>query len=80
MIESTSRRLAFSRIGGTLALVATSAGIVGPARAAHLAKTPTGEIAADLTNSLLPDCVLVPSVVAFLVELQTAGFTYVKGS
>ncbi len=45
-----------------------------------LAKTPTGEIAADLTNNLVPDCVLVPSVVAFLVELQKAGFTYVKGS
>ena len=45
-----------------------------------LARTPTGEIAADLTNSLVPDCVLVPSVVAFLVELQKAGFTYVKGS
>ena len=46
----------------------------------ELAKTPTGEIAADLTNRLVPDCVLVPSVVAFLVELQKAGFTYVKGS
>lgn len=46
----------------------------------ELASLSTGEIAADLTNSLIPDCVLVPSVVAFLVELQAAGFTYAKGS
>jgi hypothetical protein len=37
-------------------------------------------IAADLTNSLIPGVVLVPSVVAFLVELQRAGFTYSKAS
>jgi hypothetical protein len=37
-------------------------------------------IAADLTNSLIPGVVLVPSVVAFLVELQRSGFTYAKGS
>jgi intracellular sulfur oxidation DsrE/DsrF family protein len=36
-------------------------------------------IAADLTNHLIPDTVLVPSVVAFLIELQRAGFTYAKG-
>jgi hypothetical protein len=35
-------------------------------------------IAADLTNNLIPGVVLVPSVVAFLVELQRAGFTYSK--
>jgi intracellular sulfur oxidation DsrE/DsrF family protein len=38
------------------------------------------QIAAELTNGLIPDCVLVPSVVGFLVELQKAGFTYAKGS
>jgi intracellular sulfur oxidation DsrE/DsrF family protein len=37
-------------------------------------------IAADLTNNLVPGAVLVPSVVAFIVELQRAGFTYSKGS
>jgi intracellular sulfur oxidation DsrE/DsrF family protein len=37
-------------------------------------------IAADLTNNLIPGVVLVPSVVAFLVELQRNGFTYAKGS
>ena len=36
-------------------------------------------IAADLTNHLKPGAVLVPSVVAFLVELQWVGFTYSKG-
>lgn len=35
-------------------------------------------IAADLTNHLIPGAVLVPSVVAFLVELQRVGFTYTK--
>jgi intracellular sulfur oxidation DsrE/DsrF family protein len=35
--------------------------------------------AADLTNHLVPGAVLVPSVVAFLVELQRVGFTYSKG-
>jgi intracellular sulfur oxidation DsrE/DsrF family protein len=37
-------------------------------------------IAAELTNSLIPGAILVPSVVAFMVELQRAGFTYSKGS
>lgn len=37
-------------------------------------------IAADLTNNLIPGAVLVPSVVAFLAELQRAGFTYAKGA
>lgn len=50
----------------------------GPGTA--LGGMPIGALAADLTNNLIPDCVLVPSVVAFLVELQKAGFTYVKGS
>jgi intracellular sulfur oxidation DsrE/DsrF family protein len=38
----------------------------------------TDEIAADLTNSLLPGVVLVPSVVAFIAELQRAGYSYAK--
>jgi intracellular sulfur oxidation DsrE/DsrF family protein len=37
-------------------------------------------IAADLTNNLIPGAILVPSVVAYLIELQHAGFTYAKGS
>jgi len=37
-------------------------------------------VAADLTNNLIPGVVLVPSVVAFLAELQRAGFTYAKGA
>lgn len=36
-------------------------------------------IAADLTNHLVTNAVLVPSVVAFLVELQRSGLTYSKG-
>jgi intracellular sulfur oxidation DsrE/DsrF family protein len=40
---------------------------------------PADAIAADLTNHLIPGAVLVPSVVAFLVELQRVGFTYSKG-
>jgi intracellular sulfur oxidation DsrE/DsrF family protein len=40
---------------------------------------PADSIAADLTNRLVPGAVLVPSVVAFLVELQRSGFTYAKG-
>jgi intracellular sulfur oxidation DsrE/DsrF family protein len=43
------------------------------------ARTPD-ELAADLTNHLIPGAVLVPSVVAFLIELQRAGFTYAKGA
>lgn len=38
------------------------------------------KVAADLTNHLIPNAVLVPSVVAFLVELQRVGYTYAKGS
>lgn len=38
------------------------------------------QIAADLTNHLIAGAILVPSVVAFIVELQAAGFTYAKGS
>ena len=37
-------------------------------------------IAADLTNNLVPGVVLVPSVVAYLAELQDARFTYAKGA
>ncbi|MFM0643942.1 transcriptional initiation protein Tat [Paraburkholderia bryophila] len=37
------------------------------------------KIAADLTNNLIPDAVLVPSVVSFMVDLQSRGFTYSKG-
>ena len=37
-------------------------------------------LAADLTNHLIPNAVLVPSVVAFLAELQRVGFSYAKGS
>jgi hypothetical protein len=37
-------------------------------------------IAADLTNNLIPGVVLVPSVVAYLAELQSAGFGYAKGA
>ncbi|TWB65954.1 hypothetical protein FBZ87_11749 [Nitrospirillum amazonense] len=37
-------------------------------------------IAADLTNNLIPGVVLVPSVVAYLVELQRSGFTYAKAA
>lgn len=48
------------------------------------AKRPDGPgadaIAADLTNHLVAGAVLVPSVVAFLVELQRAGFTYAKAA
>jgi intracellular sulfur oxidation DsrE/DsrF family protein len=44
----------------------------------EFAATPADTIAADLTNGLIPGTVLVPSMVAFLVELQRAGFTYAK--
>ena len=37
-------------------------------------------LAAELTNHLVSGAVLVPSVVAFLVELQKSGFTYAKGA
>jgi hypothetical protein len=37
-------------------------------------------IAAELTNELLPGTILVPSVVAYLAEVQRAGFTYAKGA
>ena len=38
------------------------------------------ELAAELTNHLVPGAILVPSVVAFLVELQRVGFTYAKAT
>jgi len=54
------------------------------ARAIHanadFAGTSPDVIAADLTNNLVPGAVLVPSVVAFIVELRRAGFTYSKGN
>jgi intracellular sulfur oxidation DsrE/DsrF family protein len=37
-------------------------------------------IAADLTNNLIPGVILVPSVVAFIAELQGAGYSYAKGA
>lgn len=45
--------------------------------AAFAEKAPD-EIAADLTNNLIPGVVLVPSVVAFIGELQRVGYTYVN--
>jgi hypothetical protein len=45
---------------------------------AGLAAVAPDRIAADLTNNLIPSVVLVPSVVAFLVDLQHSQFTYVK--
>jgi intracellular sulfur oxidation DsrE/DsrF family protein len=54
------------------------------ARTLHDSATPPAgsadATAADLTNNLLPGAVLVPSVVGFLVDLQSRGFTYAKGS
>jgi len=54
------------------------------ARGLHAASEYSGtsadEIAADLTNSLIPGAVLVPSVVAFIAELQRAGYSYAKAS
>jgi intracellular sulfur oxidation DsrE/DsrF family protein len=47
---------------------------------ATFSASPADKIAADLTNNLIPGAVLVPSVVAFLVELQRASFTYAKGA
>ena len=38
---------------------------------------PVGEIAADLTNHLLPGVILTPGALATLPELQQAGFHYV---
>ncbi|MDE2340833.1 MAG: transcriptional initiation protein Tat [Alphaproteobacteria bacterium] len=36
------------------------------------------ELAAEFTNHLLPDVVLTPGVVGTIVELQNAGFHYIK--
>ena len=47
---------------------------------AELSDVSADEIAADLTNSLVPGAVLVPSVVAFIAELQHAGYSYAKAS
>ncbi|MGX4804899.1 thiosulfate dehydrogenase [Bradyrhizobium guangdongense] len=46
--------------------------------AGHGEACSSDEFPADLTNHLLPGAVLLPSVVAFLVELQRAGFIYAK--
>ena len=35
-------------------------------------------LAADLTNHLVPDVVLMPGAVATLPELQRAGFAYAR--
>jgi hypothetical protein len=48
------------------------------ARLRKFSGVPADEIAADLTNSLVPGAVLVPSVVAFIAELQRAGYSYAK--
>lgn len=48
-----------------------------------VAKSGAGDpdmVAADLTNHLIEGVVLVPSVVAYIVELQNAGFTYAKAA
>jgi intracellular sulfur oxidation DsrE/DsrF family protein len=54
------------------------------ARSIHATQESSGasadEIAADLTNSLVPGAVLVPSVVAFIAELQRGGYSYAKAS
>ncbi|MHB1668973.1 MAG: thiosulfate dehydrogenase [Thiomonas sp.] len=39
-------------------------------------KLTQGELAADLTNHLIPGVILTPDVVGELVELEQAGFTY----
>jgi hypothetical protein len=41
-------------------------------------KPPQEEIAAELTNHLIPGIVLTPGIVATLPELQQAGFYYAK--
>jgi hypothetical protein len=39
---------------------------------------PVEAIAAELTNHLIPGAVLTPGIVATIVELQNAGFTYAR--
>lgn len=41
-------------------------------------KLDQGQLAAELTNHLLPDVVLTPGAVATIPELQQAGFFYIK--
>jgi intracellular sulfur oxidation DsrE/DsrF family protein len=48
--------------------------------AAGFSDVSADEIAADLTNSLVRGAVLVPSVIAFIAELQRSGYSYAKGS
>jgi hypothetical protein len=40
-------------------------------------KLATEELAADLTNHVLPQAIVVPGLVATIAELETAGFTYI---
>ena len=39
---------------------------------------PHPEVAADLTNHLVPGAVLTPGIVATIPELQSSGFVYIK--
>ncbi len=49
-------------------------------KSAERSEVSADEIAADLTNSLVPGAVLVPSVVAFIAELQRTGYSYAKAA
>jgi len=40
-------------------------------------KLSTEELAADLTNHVLPEAIVVPGLVAAIAELETAGYTYI---
>jgi hypothetical protein len=44
-------------------------------RSGEIGRRDPDMVAADLTNNLIEGVVLVPSVVAYIVELQNAGFT-----
>jgi hypothetical protein len=45
---------------------------------AGLSEVSADDIAADLTNSAVPGAVLVPSVVAFIAELQRGDDSHAK--
>jgi hypothetical protein len=49
-------------------------------RSGEIGRRDPDMVAADLTNNLIEGVVLVPSVVAYIVELQNAGFTYAKAA
>ncbi len=49
-------------------------------KSAEHSEVSADEIAADLTNSLVPGAVLVPSVMAFIAELQRTGYSYAKAA